>query len=52
MKELLDIPTNFASCEEVVGAIFDSSKGKGKCEEDTDEGGPRRSSKKKRRNKS
>jgi hypothetical protein len=39
IKELLDIMTNHASSEEVVGAIFDRAKGKAKHDESTGEGG-------------
>jgi hypothetical protein len=37
-KELLDIATNHASGEDVVGVIFDHSKGKAKRDDDTDKG--------------
>jgi hypothetical protein len=47
-RELLDNNTNFASNEEVVGAIFHDSKGKEKRRENTDEGGSNRNSKKKK----
>jgi hypothetical protein len=48
-KELLDIATNHASGEEVVGAIFDRSRGKAKRDEVADEGASNHS--KKKRNK-
>jgi hypothetical protein len=47
-KELLDIVISHASGEDVVGAIFDRSKGKVKQDEDTDEGTSNRSGKKKK----
>ena len=46
-KELLDIATNHASGEEVVGVIFDRLKGKVKQDEDADEGASNRPNKKK-----
>jgi hypothetical protein len=46
-RELLDIATNFASSEEVVGAISYDTKGKEKQQENTDEGNSSRNSKKK-----
>jgi hypothetical protein len=48
-RELLDIATNFASSEEVVGAIFHDTKGKEKQQENTNEGGSSRNSKKKKK---
>jgi hypothetical protein len=47
----LDIATNFASGEEAVGAIFSPLKAKRKWQEDADEGGSGRNSKKKKMNK-
>jgi hypothetical protein len=47
-RELLGIATNFASSEEAVGAIFHDTKGKGKWQENTDEDGSNRNSKKKK----
>jgi hypothetical protein len=41
---------DFASGEEVVGAIFSPLKAKGKQQEDTNEGGSSRNSKKKKKN--
>lgn len=49
-KELHDIATNFASGEELVGAIFHDSKSKGKWLENIDKGGSSRNPKKKKRN--
>ena len=37
-KEILDITTSHASGEEVVGVIFDRSKGKARWDEDTSKG--------------
>ena len=37
-KALLDIATSHAFGEDVVGAVFDRSKGKAKWDEDIDEG--------------
>ena len=48
-KELLDIATIHTLGEEVVGAIFDHSKGKGKREERVNDDSPDRSSKRKDR---
>jgi hypothetical protein len=48
-RELLNIATNFASNEEAVGAIFHDTKGKEKRQENADEGGSNRSSKKKKK---
>jgi hypothetical protein len=48
-RELLDIATNFASGEEAIGAIFHDTKGKEKWQEDADEGGSSRNSKKKKK---
>jgi hypothetical protein len=50
-KELLNIATNHAFGEDVVGAIFDRSKGKAKWDEDAGEGNSNLSSKKRKKNK-
>ena len=46
-KELLDIATSHASCDEAAGAIFDCLKGKAKWDEDAGEGASNRPIKKK-----
>jgi hypothetical protein len=46
-KELLDIATSHTSGEEVVGAIFDRTKGKAKRDKNTGEGTSNRPNKKK-----
>jgi hypothetical protein len=48
-RELLDIATNFASDEEVVGAIFHDTKGKKQQQENVDEGSSSCNSKKKKK---
>jgi hypothetical protein len=47
----LDIATNFASGEEVVGAIFHDTKGKEKRQEDANKGDSGHNSKKKKKTK-
>lgn len=49
-KELLDTAMNHASGEEVIGAIFDRTKGKGKWDESAGEGASNRPGKKNKRN--
>jgi hypothetical protein len=50
-KELFDIATSHALGEEVVGAIFDHTRGKAKRDEDASEGTSNRSQKKKKKKK-
>jgi hypothetical protein len=47
-KELFDITTSHVSGEEVVGAIFNRTRGKAKQDEDVGEGASNRSKKKKK----
>jgi hypothetical protein len=48
-RELLDIATNFAFSEEVVGAFFHDTKGKEKQQGNANEGGSSHNSKKKKK---